>query len=171
MRRFFERGGGWVAGQFALLACLALLALRYPGDGPVVWRCAGGLVLLVAAVVAIAGTKELGKNLTPFPAPAAHARLVQSGIYAKIRHPLYTSVILAGFGWALVWLSWPSALAAAALILFSMRNPGGRRSCFAGSFPSIANTRSAPGGSSPGSTDRRPDLWHFPRFTFPSGRC
>jgi protein-S-isoprenylcysteine O-methyltransferase Ste14 len=115
---FLERGGIWVAGQFVLLACLVLLALRYPGDGPVVWRCAGALVLVVAAAVAIAGTKALGKNLTPFPEPAAHARLVQSGIYAKIRHPLYTSVILAGFGWALVWLSWPAALAAVAVIPF-----------------------------------------------------
>ena len=116
--RFLERGGGWVAGQFVLLACLVLLALRYPGDGPVAWRCAGALVLVIAAAVAIAGTKALGKNLTPFPEPAAHSRLVQSGIYAKIRHPLYISVILAGFGWALAWLSWPALFAAVALLPF-----------------------------------------------------
>ena len=107
-----------MAGQFVLFACLVFLALRYPGDGSALWRYAGALVLVVAATVAIAGTKELGKNLTPFPEPAAHTRLVQSGIYAQIRHPLYTSVILAGFGWALVWLSWPATLAAAALIPF-----------------------------------------------------
>lgn len=118
MRRFLDRGGGWVAGQFVLLACLVLLALRYPGDGPVVWRCAGAVVLVIAAAVAFAGAKALGRNLTPFPEPAAHARLVRSGIYAKIRHPIYTSVILAGFGWALAWLSWPTLLASAALLPF-----------------------------------------------------
>ena len=105
-----------MAGQFAVFACLILLAVRYPGEGPLVWRCAGALVLVVSAAVAFAGAKALGKNLTPFPEPAAHSRLVQCGIYAKIRHPLYTSVILAGFGWALVWLSWPAALAAAVLV-------------------------------------------------------
>jgi len=118
MRRFLERGGGWVAGQFVLLACLVVLALRYPGVGPLAWRCAGALILVIAAAVAIAGTKALGKNLTPFPEPAANSRLVQSGIYAKIRHPLYTSVILAGFGWTLVWLSWPALFAAMALLPF-----------------------------------------------------
>ncbi|MEI6279893.1 MAG: isoprenylcysteine carboxylmethyltransferase family protein [Verrucomicrobiae bacterium] len=118
MRRFLERGGIWVAGQFLLFACVVLLALRYPGAGPVVWRCAGALLVVVAAAVAGAGALALGRNLTPFPEPSAHARLVQHGIYAKIRHPLYTSVIAAGFGWAWVWLSWPSALFAAALVPF-----------------------------------------------------
>lgn len=107
-----------MAGQGLLLACVAWLALRYPGTGPVVWRCAGALALVTAAAVAIAGTMALGRNLTPFPEPAAHAQLVRHGIYAWIRHPLYSSVILAGFGWALVWMSWPSGLAAAALIPF-----------------------------------------------------
>ena len=101
-----------------LLACLVLLALRYPGEGPAVWRWAGVLALVIAAAVAIAGTKALGRNLTPYPEPSANSRLVQSGIYAKIRHPLYTSVILAGFGWALAWLSWPALFAAVALLPF-----------------------------------------------------
>ena len=118
MRRFLERGGGWVAGQFLLLACLLVLAALYPGAGPPAWRYAGALVLIGAAAVAVAGLKALGRNLTPFPKPADHAELVQHGIYAKIRHPLYTAVILAGFGWALVWLSWPALMAATALIPF-----------------------------------------------------
>jgi protein-S-isoprenylcysteine O-methyltransferase Ste14 len=118
MRRFFERGGGWVAGQFLLLAFLLVLAVLHPGTGPVAWSSAGVLVLVVAAAVAVAGVKALGRNLTPFPKPADQANLVQHGIYARIRHPLYTSVILAGFGWALVWLSWPALLAAVALVPF-----------------------------------------------------
>ena len=118
MIRFQERGGSWVVGQFILLASVVLFALWHPGSGPVVWRVVGALVLAVAAVVALAGAVALGRNLTPFPVPAQDAKLVQSGIYRMIRHPLYTSVMLAGFGWALIWLSWPAALAAAALIPF-----------------------------------------------------
>lgn len=118
MKRFLERGGAWVAGQLVLFAALFVLAPRYPGGGPIAWRWAGGFFLVVAAAVAVAGAKALGRNLTPFPKPSPGGELIQHGIYAKIRHPLYTSVILAGFGWALVWLSWPAAVAAAALIPF-----------------------------------------------------
>ncbi|MFZ4778541.1 MAG: methyltransferase family protein [Terrimicrobiaceae bacterium] len=118
MKGFVERGGLWVAGQLVLLLCVALLALRYPGTGSVFWSCAGTLGIVLAAVLAAAGVKELGRNLTPFPTPSDKGHLVQHGIYARIRHPLYTSVILAGFGWALAWLSWPSALAVVALIPF-----------------------------------------------------
>jgi protein-S-isoprenylcysteine O-methyltransferase Ste14 len=44
--------------------------------------------------------------------------LVRHGIYAVIRHPLYTSVIAASIGWALVWQSWPALLVAASLVPF-----------------------------------------------------
>ncbi len=136
MRRFLERGGGWVAGQCFLFACLLGLAVLYPGTGLAAWRCAGLIVLVVAAAVAVTGALALGRNLTPFPKPTDHAKLVQHGIYAKIRHPLYTSVILAGFGWALVWLSWPALLAAVALVPFfhakSCREEGFLRQKFPG---------------------------------------
>ncbi len=107
-----------MAGQFLLFVALIALALRYHSAGPAAWRGAGVGVLFTAAAIAVAGAKALGKNLTPFPKPFDHADLVQHGIYAKIRHPLYTAVILAGFGWAMIWLSWPAAVVAAALIPF-----------------------------------------------------
>jgi len=118
MKRFLDRGGAWVAGQFLLFSVLLVLALRYPGAGPAAWRWTGALVLVAAAAVAVTSARALGRNLTPLPKPVAYGELIQHGIYAKIRHPLYTSVILAGFGWTLVWLSWPAAVMAAALIPF-----------------------------------------------------
>ena len=145
MRRFLERGGGWVAGQFLLFACLLGLAVLHPGAGPAAWRFSGVLVLVVAAAVAIAGVTALGRNLTPFPKPADHADLVQRGIYAKIRHPLYAAVILAGFGWALTWLSWPALLAAVTRIPFfhakSCREEGFLRQRFPGYREYEARTR------------------------------
>ena len=48
MRRFFERGGGWGAGQFLLLACLLGLSVLHTGTGPAAWRYAGVLVLVSA---------------------------------------------------------------------------------------------------------------------------
>jgi protein-S-isoprenylcysteine O-methyltransferase Ste14 len=38
---------------------------------------------------------------------------VTSGIYGLMRHPLYTAVFCGSLGWALLWASWPAAVAAA----------------------------------------------------------
>jgi protein-S-isoprenylcysteine O-methyltransferase Ste14 len=113
---FIERGGLWVLGQSALL-CAVITA------GPLwhrQWQCfpvtLAGLGLFgVAAGCGFAGAISLGRNLTPFPKPPAGARLVQTGIYRLIRHPLYTAVFCGSVGWSLAWQSWPALLAALAL--------------------------------------------------------
>jgi len=55
---------------------------------------------------------------TAFPRPLPNAQLVQRGIYRHLRHPLYASVMLASLGWALLWQSGPSLLAALIAIPF-----------------------------------------------------
>ena len=119
MNRFFQRGGVWVAGQGVLLTAVALLPVFFRDCGfspiPVI---AGIVLMIVGASVALAGAVALGRNLTPFPKPSDSAQLVRHGIYAVIRHPLYTSVIGVAIGWALVWQSWPALLVAATLIPF-----------------------------------------------------
>jgi protein-S-isoprenylcysteine O-methyltransferase Ste14 len=113
---FLQRGGLWVMGQFLLLATVLAGALLWHGH----WRSllltvCGAVLLLVAAACGLAGTVSLGQNLTPFPKPSAGARLVQTGIYGLMRHPLYAAVFCASLGWALLWQSWPALLAALAL--------------------------------------------------------
>lgn len=113
---FLQRGGLWVLGQFALMCAVV-------AGGPIwhsQWRSltltgCGILLLLVGAGCGLGGAISLGRNLTPFPKPSAGARLVQTGIYGLIRHPLYTAVFCASVGWALVWRSWPALAAALAL--------------------------------------------------------
>ena len=104
--------------QGILLTTVALLAVCFRGGGFPIVVMAGVALMLVGASVALAGAMALGKNLTPFPRPTESAQLVRHGIYAVIRHPLYTSVIAVAIGWALVWQSWPALLAAATLIPF-----------------------------------------------------
>ena len=119
MTQFFQRGGAWVAGQSMLLGAIVLLAVVYRGNEYHIEIVVVGVVLMVVgAGVALAGAMALGRNLTPFPKPSAQAQLVRHGIYAMIRHPLYTSVITVALGWALVWQSWLSLLVAAMLIPF-----------------------------------------------------
>jgi protein-S-isoprenylcysteine O-methyltransferase Ste14 len=113
---FIQRGGFWVLGQGVLLCAVMAGGPIWRGQwqGLVITLCGVGL-LLVSGALGLAGTVRLGRNLTPFPKPLAGARLVQSGIYGLVRHPLYTAVFCASAGWALVWRSWPALVAALAL--------------------------------------------------------
>jgi protein-S-isoprenylcysteine O-methyltransferase Ste14 len=78
----------------------------------------GGLFLGVSGVLGTLALRDLGTNRTSFPQPMAQSALVQQGIYSWIRHPLYTSAILASFGWSLVWASWVAGVLALALTAF-----------------------------------------------------
>lgn len=116
---FVQRGGWWVVGQFLLL--LAIAGLDLAGHAAVKPQplFIGGVVLIVAATLcSLAGLLALGRNLTPFPKPSAKTELVQHGIYALIRHPLYTSVFCAAVGSSLIFQSWPALVASLALGVF-----------------------------------------------------
>jgi protein-S-isoprenylcysteine O-methyltransferase Ste14 len=118
-KKFIHRGGLWVLSQGALLLAIAVLSVvrRSELDHPLVLF--GGLLFMtVAAWVGITGLVALGRNLTPFPKPTADAQFVRHGIYALIRHPLYTSVFCAAVGWSLVWQSWLALVTSLALGLF-----------------------------------------------------
>ena len=65
----------------------------------------------------IAGVRALRRNLTPYPKPLEDSKLVQHGVYGLVRHPLYSSLMFASVGWALLWRSWPGLAAAGALTL------------------------------------------------------
>jgi protein-S-isoprenylcysteine O-methyltransferase Ste14 len=108
-----------VVAQFALMTAVLVLAWRFRGQGlgaGAVWI--GGILLVLGGLFGLAGVAALGQGTTPLPRPSQKARLVQTGIYAQVRHPLYTSVMLASLGWALLWQSWPSFVAALTLIPF-----------------------------------------------------
>ena len=119
MTNFVQRGGFWVLSQGLLLLAVVLLAVRFRSEGcyPVAVIC-GGILLSIGTGVALAGTIALGRNITPFPKPPEKAQLVRRGIFSLIRHPIYTGVMFASLGWALVWQSWPTLLMALVLILF-----------------------------------------------------
>ena len=53
-----------------------------------------------------------------FPEPQPRARLVRTGVYAVVRHPLYTSVILLSFAWVLWWRSLPGLVPAGLTVVF-----------------------------------------------------
>jgi protein-S-isoprenylcysteine O-methyltransferase Ste14 len=116
MQNFLRKGGPWVLAQIALI--LAVLVLGPVLGGPPwsqVCTPVGSALIFAGAVFGISGACSLGRNLTPYPKPLESSRLVRTGIFRIVRHPLYTSLILLASGWSIVWSSGSALLAAAGL--------------------------------------------------------
>ncbi len=106
--------GPWFGSGFDFMVAGALW-VRAAGPGsagiggaPWSWITAAAGVLIGGAglVLCAAGVLRLGrKNLTPFPRPKHDATLVEDGVYAVVRHPIYGGLSLAALGWALAWRS------------------------------------------------------------------
>jgi protein-S-isoprenylcysteine O-methyltransferase Ste14 len=118
------RGEGWVIGQFALLALLVVVSLPqvptlWPASGIGWARLSAGLVAIaVGGWLAVRAFTDLGESLTPMPRPRADGRLVESGIYARLRHPIYAGLMLAGIGWSVLTASLPALIVALLLAAF-----------------------------------------------------
>ena len=83
---------------------------------------AGFGVILVSIVINLLARQELARNWSPLAGTSAEQSLIKSGIYARIRHPIYTSGILLSLGLALVTSSLGGlALFILAVIAFVVR--------------------------------------------------
>lgn len=61
--------------------------------------------IVVGAILGIGGSLNIRKYLTPLPYPVDNNQLVDSGVYALVRHPLYSAQLFAAAGWAIFSLS------------------------------------------------------------------
>jgi protein-S-isoprenylcysteine O-methyltransferase Ste14 len=116
------RGEGWVLIQGVLLVVVAATGWSLGPDWSGPLRLAGivvGIVLITGGMVlAFRGVVDLGGALTPLPRPRDGAELVQTGVYALVRHPIYGGLILAAFGWAIVKASIVAVALGVALAAF-----------------------------------------------------
>jgi protein-S-isoprenylcysteine O-methyltransferase Ste14 len=106
------RGGAWETWLHALGALVlwpgAVLAWAWaptPVWGPLdnlAARLAGLMLLCVGASVGLFAALELGDAWRIGPDPELTPRFVNTGIYAQIRHPMYSAVGAAALGFALL---------------------------------------------------------------------
>lgn len=66
---------------------------------------AGFIIMLIGMVFNLLVRKELGKNWVPLAKSTEDQELVTSGIYSRIRHPFYTSILILFLGVALMALN------------------------------------------------------------------
>jgi len=121
-----RRGEHLVAIQFILIAAFIALPEQSSGALQAVPEALRTIVFLIlgvaAALFGMLGSKHLREVLTPLPYPVEHSRLVTTGIYALVRHPLYSSQLFLAAGWTIRTMSVPHlALTLLAFLFFSYK--------------------------------------------------
>lgn len=109
----------WLVVQLLLLCAIFALGWRDWEKAQTEWiSVVGGGVMLAALVIAVSGFRALGRNLSPGPRPLRDHSLVTHGIYRRVRHPLYTSLLLLSIGWAIFTHSWIACATTLVLLAF-----------------------------------------------------
>jgi protein-S-isoprenylcysteine O-methyltransferase Ste14 len=117
-----DRGTRWVAAQAVLIALVVVGGFLPPGWGPLstVLAALAVVVGFPGLVLAVWAWRTLGRSATPFPRPREGGRLVVSGPYAFVRHPVYAGGFLVLLGLALA--TSPTALVPLAALAVLWRN-------------------------------------------------
>lgn len=107
-----KRGEYFVVLQFVVIFAFILTPVWNPLATPWVLDALeplrwGGLVVfgLIAMLFGGLGSANLREYLTPLPYPVDHSQLIQHGIYAYVRHPLYSSLLFSALAWTFYSLS------------------------------------------------------------------
>jgi protein-S-isoprenylcysteine O-methyltransferase Ste14 len=107
-----HRGEYLVAIQFLLIGAFIFIPAWSPLATPMVLEVTAPLrwaVLIgcwgVAFILGGFGFLHIREYLTPLPYPVDHSQLVKHGVYAWVRHPLYSSQLFAAAGWVVMTLS------------------------------------------------------------------
>lgn len=119
------RGEGWVLIQAVLfvgVVVAGLVGARWPEDLQVAALVVAISAGSVGSWLAASAIGTLGRSVSPFPRPRADAELKESGVYARVRHPIYGGILLLSLAWSLALSPWaliPTGALAIALVFKS----------------------------------------------------
>lgn len=114
-----RRGYFYVAIQFLLIALL-FSAPRQPdpyGMFSEVLGLVGVAIIAIGVIILVTSFVRLGRSLTANPVPKQNSVLVTSGLYSKVRHPIYFGLLVLAFGVVLDAGWWPQVLIVSMLYL------------------------------------------------------
>lgn len=118
------RALSYVAMQFLLLALLIISPRNFEPYGPLTSALSYlGLAMIISGVgIALFAFFGLGKALTASPIPKPNAQLVTTGLYSRVRHPIYFGLLVASAGIVLDSGWWPQlAIATMLYVLLNIK--------------------------------------------------
>ena len=108
--------------QFLLLTAIVFpMSHQAPAPG-IFWKIAGGLLMAVGLITGMMAIQRINRFLSVMPEPVEGAKLITYGIYKYIRHPMYSSLVMASIGYATFTLDvYRSLLSILLLVLFECK--------------------------------------------------
>ncbi len=110
-----RRGKDFRGISVGYIACALLLLVIAPVEHvwsrhhvPLAQTLIGALIGLAGLALGMLSFQALGRNFRVFAAPRRSGTLITTGVYSKIRHPMYIAVIAATGGYAIAFSSFYS---------------------------------------------------------------
>lgn len=124
-----ERGKDYKLISYGYIACAFSILILAPLENSVetahvsiIRRMIGVTLGLSGLLLAWLAYKSLGRNFRVFAAPRRSGNLIRSGVYSKVRHPMYTAVIMGFAGYVLYWGAvWSAAIWLALTALYVVK--------------------------------------------------
>ena len=66
------------------------------------WSLAGSLLLMVSISIFVKSKRDLAQAFYPYPEPKTGAPFISSGIYSRVRHPMYLAFLVGSLGLVLI---------------------------------------------------------------------
>jgi protein-S-isoprenylcysteine O-methyltransferase Ste14 len=93
-------------------------ASKWPSRHALIGSAGGILLLMFGFLIAISGVMSLRENLTPLPHPKERGRLIITGAYRWVRHPIYSGILFSSFGFGLLMQCSLTLCCAVLVVLF-----------------------------------------------------
>jgi protein-S-isoprenylcysteine O-methyltransferase Ste14 len=94
---------GYITAALFVLICAPIENALWPREVPFIQEISGAVIGLVGLILGGLSYGALGRNFRVFAAPRRSGSLVTTGVYSKVRHPMYTAVIMTIGGYALAF--------------------------------------------------------------------
>jgi len=127
-----------VGAQFVVLILLGFLPRGSLWERGIVAVVLGLVLVAFGLGIALAAGVRLGRTLTPSPVPRDDGVLVTGGVYALVRHPIYSGLLVLGVGLVVIGASVLHVIAWIALVSVLMTKSRFEERMLAGRYADYA---------------------------------